>query len=71
MKHRPDMVERFEDEVNEFIAVLYNEDDKAAEDAYKKITAKGLYIVVFFLSRINDKIAFLFGILIAALLIGK
>ena len=68
MKHRPDLMDSYAQEVNRFIAVLNSEDDKTADDAYKQITAKGFYIVAFLLDRINDKLAFLIGFLIATLL---
>lgn len=71
MKHRPNMVERYADEVNNFMSMFNGEDDETAEDTYKKITVKGIYIIGFFLQRINDKLAFLLGILAALCLIRK
>lgn len=68
MKHRPDLMESYAQEVTHFIEVLDSKDNKTADDAYKQIAAKGFYIIGFFLDRINDKLAFMIGILIAAVL---
>ena len=67
MKHRPSVVERYEDEVYNLVDMFNGKKGKTYQDAYEQLAIKGIALILSTLDKIRGGLFFLIGLLIAAI----